>query len=122
MPRLPLSTPLTTSNGDSTTKSTNSLTKYNDDNENAKKFDAFIVKQITDNIFCIEENSSNFEAKSLIYLIIGEEKACLIDTGFGSGDLNEYIQSLKIVKDKMKIIVINTHNHCEEVSFFIFVN
>uniref|UniRef100_A0A0N4ZLW9 Lactamase_B domain-containing protein n=1 Tax=Parastrongyloides trichosuri TaxID=131310 RepID=A0A0N4ZLW9_PARTI len=89
----------------------NNTNKKMDDN---KKFDCYKIKLINDNIYCIEESDNNNDVKSLMYLIIGDERGCLIDTGFGSANLNEYIQSLGILKDKMKIIVVNTHNHCEE--------
>uniref|UniRef100_A0A0K0E3N5 Lactamase_B domain-containing protein n=1 Tax=Strongyloides stercoralis TaxID=6248 RepID=A0A0K0E3N5_STRER len=115
MPQLSPLTTLPTSGEESPKNICNTSIKNCDDNKNVKKFNTFKIKQISDNIFCIEENGINFDVKSLIYLIIGDEKACLIDTGFGSDDLNEYIQSLGILKDKMKIIVINTHNHCEVV-------
>ncbi|CEF68825.1 Beta-lactamase-like domain-containing protein [Strongyloides ratti] len=113
MPGHPSSTTITTPVEKSPKKISKSFVKSCDDN--VKKFNTFKIKQISDNIFCIEENCINFDVKSLIYLIIGDEKACLIDTGFGSDDLNEYIQYLGILKDNMKIIVINTHNHCEVV-------
>ncbi|VDK52377.1 unnamed protein product [Anisakis simplex] len=38
----------------------------------------------------------------------------LIDTGCGSGDLNQFIRSSRIIGDKQKLIVINTHNHPEQ--------
>lgn len=45
------------------------------------------------------------------YLVVGEEKAMLIDTGYAYGDLQRTVKS---VTDK-PLIIINTHGHCDHV-------
>uniref|UniRef100_A0A0K0D1Q2 Lactamase_B domain-containing protein n=1 Tax=Angiostrongylus cantonensis TaxID=6313 RepID=A0A0K0D1Q2_ANGCA len=47
------------------------------------------------------------------YLIIGDEKALLIDTGCGTGNIYHYIKMQNIISKKM-LIVVNTHNHPEQ--------
>ncbi len=44
-----------------------------------------------------------------MYLLVGEEKALLIDTGWGAGNLREYVERLT---DK-PVIVFNTHGHLD---------
>ena len=45
--------------------------------------------------------------QNFIYLLIGTEKALLIDTGYGEGNLREVVES---ITDK-PVMVINTHGH-----------
>ena len=45
------------------------------------------------------------------YLLVGEEKACLIDTGNGFCDIGKAVHELT---DK-SIVVINTHGHPDHV-------
>lgn len=47
-----------------------------------------------------------------VYLIIGDDKACLLDTGCGFGDLRSYVERLT---DK-ELIVILTHGHTDHAS------
>ncbi len=49
--------------------------------------------------------------ETLATLIIGREKAALIDTGCGIGDLRK---AVKAVTDK-PIVVINTHTHTDHI-------
>ena len=70
----------------------------------------YSLEKISDFVFCIRENGN-----LLIYFISGEEKSILIDTGSGAGNLYEFIQKEGILKQKQKLIVINTHNHAEQV-------
>lgn len=45
--------------------------------------------------------------QNFMYLLIGQERALLIDTGYGEGNLREMVQS---ITDK-PVIVLNTHGH-----------
>ncbi|MCR3759536.1 MBL fold metallo-hydrolase [Clostridium felsineum] len=48
----------------------------------------------------------------IMYLVEGSERAALIDTGIGVGDLKEYVRNLT----KKPIIVILTHGHVDHAS------
>lgn len=43
------------------------------------------------------------------YLLIGSEKALLIDTGYGDGDLRYLVESIT----KLPVMVVNTHTHLD---------
>lgn len=58
--------------------------------------------QIAPNTWCITNRWANF-----MYLLIGEEKAMLIDTGSAEGNLREFVET---ITDK-PIMVVNTHGH-----------
>jgi hydroxyacylglutathione hydrolase len=62
----------------------------------------FQTRQLTDKIWAISDNGS-----SLIYLICGNERALLIDTGWGIGNLPGLVHSLT----SLPVIVVNTHVH-----------
>ncbi len=58
--------------------------------------------QIAPNTWCITNRWANF-----IYLLVGEEKAMLIDTGSGEGDIRAFVET---ITDK-PVMVVNTHGH-----------
>lgn len=58
--------------------------------------------QIGENTWCITNRWSNF-----MYLLIGKEKALLIDTGTGEGNIRKFIET---ITDK-PVMVVNTHGH-----------
>ena len=60
-----------------------------------EKLDGFYRVSSAENVFC--------------YLIVGSQKAMLIDTGYGFADLRAAVRS---VTDK-PLIVVNTHGHCD---------
>ena len=66
----------------------------------------FYIKKYNDCLYGLDENH-----KCAGFLVIGEERACLIDTMFGKEYSLEDIQKLT---DK-EIIVINTHGHADHV-------
>lgn len=66
------------------------------------------VYKFRDNLYCIFTESFDGAGDPWIYLIDGPEKAMLIDTGFGVGNLKGLVQ--KLVGDK-PLIVANTHAH-----------
>ncbi|MCM1989464.1 MBL fold metallo-hydrolase [Oceanirhabdus seepicola] len=69
--------------------------------------DWFKTNQITNNIYSIDDNGDN-----IMYLIIGNEKALLIDTGWGVGNLKEVVSKIT----DLPLIVVNTHGHPDHVS------
>ncbi|MBT5187916.1 MAG: MBL fold metallo-hydrolase, partial [Kordiimonadaceae bacterium] len=72
--------------------------------------DWFEVYKLTDNTFAIYEPNQWQEAIS--YLLIGSEKALLVDTLQGIGDLKAVIDQIT----DLPIIVVNTHSHYDHVS------
>jgi glyoxylase-like metal-dependent hydrolase (beta-lactamase superfamily II) len=67
--------------------------------------DWFEVYGIAPNLFVFHE-PRHYEA-TIVNLIVGEQKAILIDTGCGIGNLREAVEA---VTDK-PVVVINTHTH-----------
>ncbi|MFT4924980.1 MAG: glyoxylase-like metal-dependent hydrolase (beta-lactamase superfamily II) [Phenylobacterium sp.] len=72
--------------------------------------DWFEVYQLSDNTYAIYEPNQWQEAIS--YLLIGSEKALLVDTLQGIGDLKAVVDQLT----NLPVIVINTHSHFDHVS------
>lgn len=58
--------------------------------------------QIGEDTWCITNRWANF-----MYLLIGEEKALLIDSGTGEGNIRKFVET---ITDK-PIMVVNTHGH-----------
>ncbi|VDM25427.1 unnamed protein product [Toxocara canis] len=75
--------------------------------------ECYSIERISENVQCIRE-TDEWDCRPLMYLIVGDEKALLIDTGCGSGDLNKFIRSSGVISEKQKLIVLNTHNHPEQ--------
>jgi glyoxylase-like metal-dependent hydrolase (beta-lactamase superfamily II) len=71
--------------------------------------DWFQVYELAANLFVFYE-SRHYE-QTLVNLIIGQDRAALIDTGCGIGDLRA---AVKAVTDK-PIVVINTHTHLDHL-------
>jgi glyoxylase-like metal-dependent hydrolase (beta-lactamase superfamily II) len=71
--------------------------------------DWFEVYEIASNLFVFYE-PRHYEG-TIVNLVIGQEKAALIDTGCGIGDLH---QAVAEVTDK-SVIVINTHTHLDHL-------
>ena len=66
------------------------------------------VYKFRDNLYCLFEESMDGMGDLWMYLIDGPERAMLIDTGFGVGDLKGLVEHL--IGDK-ELIVANTHHH-----------
>ena len=64
----------------------------------------FTKENITENIIAIKDITGVY-----MYLVLGENKAILIDTGTGAGNIFEYVKSLT----DLPIEVILTHGHCD---------
>jgi glyoxylase-like metal-dependent hydrolase (beta-lactamase superfamily II) len=71
--------------------------------------DWYEVYQLTDDTWAIYEPYQFEEAVS--YLLIGTEKAILIDTGTGIGDLRETVEPLT----ELPLAVVNTHTHWDHI-------
>ncbi|MCD2347056.1 MBL fold metallo-hydrolase [Clostridium guangxiense] len=69
------------------------------------------VEKIQDNLYSIKEDITNNKFPIIIYLVIGKEKAALIDTGIGSGNLSKVVRSIT----KKQVIVLHTHGHLDHV-------
>jgi glyoxylase-like metal-dependent hydrolase (beta-lactamase superfamily II) len=68
--------------------------------------DLYLVREIGNNIYLIDDNKY-----ATAYLLIGENKALLIDTGTGFGDLKSLVTDLT----NLPIVVVNTHGHSDHV-------
>ena len=64
------------------------------------------IEKISESTHKIYEN---FEAS--MYLVCGSKRACLIDTGYGGGDIWGVIRSIT----DLPVFVINTHGHIDHV-------
>ena len=65
-----------------------------------------VIKKLRDTIYLLDEGR---EATG--YLLIGEERACLIDTMNGYNDLSKVVKDLT---DK-PVVVVNTHGHPDHI-------
>ncbi|MBR4422471.1 MAG: MBL fold metallo-hydrolase [Erysipelotrichaceae bacterium] len=64
--------------------------------------------KMRDNMWAIFQESMDGVGDVWMYLIDGPEKAMLIDTGFGVGDLKSLVEKLV---GKKELIIANTHHH-----------
>lgn len=71
--------------------------------------DWFTVLRVSDHLFAITE-PRHYE-HTVIYLLIGDGCAILIDTGCGIGDLGNVVEQLT----KFPVTVINTHTHLDHL-------
>jgi glyoxylase-like metal-dependent hydrolase (beta-lactamase superfamily II) len=69
----------------------------------------FEVYKVAANVFAIYEPHQSEE--TIGYLIAGNERALLFDTGMGIGDL----KALTLKLDKLPIVVLNSHTHDDHV-------
>lgn len=66
------------------------------------------VYRFRENLYCIYSESLDGMGDPWSFLILGPEKAMLIDTGFGLGDLKGLVKELA---GEMPLVVVNTHYH-----------
>lgn len=64
----------------------------------------FSVKQVADDVWRIDDHGNDN-----IYLVIGKEKALLIDAGTGMADLSACIKELT----SLPVLAVNTHGHLD---------
>lgn len=69
----------------------------------------FEVYRISDGVYAIYEDGQFEEVIS--YLVLGERRAALIDTGNGIGDIKKLVQGLT----DLPILVVNTHTHGDHI-------
>jgi glyoxylase-like metal-dependent hydrolase (beta-lactamase superfamily II) len=67
--------------------------------------------RIGERLHSITEDISGGSFPILIYLVVGDSKAALVDTGFGSGNLREVVESIT----KLPIVVLHTHAHLDHI-------
>ena len=66
------------------------------------------IIKLNDTTYHFEDGSTN----SCMYLLLGEDRALLIDTGFGLCKLDEAVKSVT----DLPITVVNTHGHYDHVA------
>ena len=69
----------------------------------------FEVYKITPEVYALYEDGQFQEVIS--YLILGDNKAALIDTGYGMGDIKSLVEELT----DLPIIVVTTHTHVDHI-------
>jgi glyoxylase-like metal-dependent hydrolase (beta-lactamase superfamily II) len=67
--------------------------------------------RIGNRLYSITEDISDGSFPILIYLVVGDSKAALIDTGFGSGNLRQAVESIT----KLPLVVLHTHAHLDHI-------
>ena len=76
----------------------------------------FTIEKIDDNTFAISEYKHWEESHS--YLLIGNDKALLIDTGLGIGNIKKQIDNIT----ELPIIVATTHVHWDHIGGHKYFN
>lgn len=69
-------------------------------------FERIMVSQINSHVYLMDDNH---EATG--YLVVGKEKALVIDTMIGLENVYEVVRSITA----LPIIVVNTHGHCDHI-------
>ena len=69
----------------------------------------FEVYKLSDTVYAVYEDGQFEEVIS--YLVLGKEKAALIDTGNGIGDIKKLIDGLT----SLPVLVVNTHTHGDHI-------
>ena len=69
----------------------------------------FEVYKLTDTVYAIYEDGQFEEVIS--YLVLGEEKAVIIDTGNGIGDIKAVVDGIT----DLPVMVLNTHTHGDHI-------
>jgi glyoxylase-like metal-dependent hydrolase (beta-lactamase superfamily II) len=69
----------------------------------------FEVYQVSSNTFALLE--PNHVEEVILYLVLGTERAALIDTGMGIGNIQAEVERLT----NLPVIVVNTHSHFDHV-------
>jgi glyoxylase-like metal-dependent hydrolase (beta-lactamase superfamily II) len=69
----------------------------------------FVASEPGDGVFAIREPLHDEDVRS--YLIAGAERALLIDTGMGVGDIRKIVESIT----DLPVIVVNSHSHWDHI-------
>ena len=67
----------------------------------------YTTEAVADGVWHIEDSRGG-----VMYLVAGTERALLIDTGWGTGDLHAHVATLT----SLPLLVVNTHGHPDHVS------
>ena len=67
----------------------------------------FTTQVVADGVWHIQDSRGG-----VMYLVAGRERALLVDTGWGTGDLPMYIKTLT----RLPVLVVNTHGHRDHTS------
>src|SRR3989338_842464 len=77
-------------------------------------FEAFTnVTRLSERVFRVVEND-RFGQFPFMYVIIGSDKCILIDTGCGSSDYRQFVETT-INTAKLPYLIVNTHIHFDHV-------
>lgn len=74
------------------------------DNLNLQEIEGYVVQLVSDGVWAIDEFGTD-----IIYLVEGTEKAAVVDTGAGFGNLKKVIEKLT----DRPYVVLNTHGHID---------
>jgi glyoxylase-like metal-dependent hydrolase (beta-lactamase superfamily II) len=69
----------------------------------------FVVSEPGKGVYAIREPLHNEDVRS--YLVAGAERAMLIDTGMGTGDIRKIVESIT----DLPVIVVNSHSHWDHI-------
>lgn len=72
------------------------------DNMNIREINGFTLQQTAKDVWAIDEFGID-----IMYLIIGNEKALLLDTGIGIGDIHAVVREMT----EKPLITVNSHHH-----------
>jgi glyoxylase-like metal-dependent hydrolase (beta-lactamase superfamily II) len=78
---------------------------YKKGNKIMKKYN-YVINKINENTYCLKEYVGTYS-----YLLLGNKKAMLIDTGCGCGDLLKTVRSIT----DLDIEVVNSHGHFDHI-------
>ncbi|HCB99632.1 MAG TPA: hypothetical protein DEP42_00175 [Ruminococcaceae bacterium] len=86
-------------------------------------YQPYHVEKINERVYNIHEDIAGGHFHINIYLVLGSERAALIDTGLGTGNLLAVVQSLT----SLPVIVLHTHGHIDHVGadgqfFVLYLN
>ena len=82
------------------------MSTFYEDNMNIKKINGFSLQQVSRDVWAIDEFGID-----IMYLIIGTERALLIDTGIGIGNIRSVVETMT----HLPYDVVNTHHHYDHV-------
>ena len=81
------------------------MSTFYEDNMNIKKINGFTLQQVSRDVWAIDEFGID-----IMYLIIGTERALLIDTGIGIGNIRSVVETMT----HLPYDVVNTHHRSQE--------
>lgn len=70
---------------------------------------AYQIEKLDENLYALREDLTEGRFPIEIYLVIGREKAALIDTGLGTGDLKAAVSTVT----GLPVLVLHTHGHID---------